>query len=82
MLARGPAAASVFGSEMWPSGRQAIHATRGPRHASHGGGDYAAQMLLGRLRKKGWVYVMDGEGSSVWALTPLGRAILKETEAC
>lgn len=46
----------------------------------NGGGDYAAQMTLGRLRKLGWTstQTMDGHlGSSRWMLTASGRAIAR-----
>lgn len=64
------AAAWQVGSMLWPN-------RRGRTCAVQGGGDYAAQMLLGRLRKKGWVRVADGTGSSEWTLTSLGRRELK-----
>jgi hypothetical protein len=53
--------AGELGSYLWPK-------RRGRAVSSNGGGDYAAQMLLGRLRKKGLVYVLRGEGSSRWSV--------------
>lgn len=41
--------------------------------AVQGGGDYAAQMLLGRMRKAGLVRTIASEGSSRWEVTSLGR---------
>ena len=39
----------------------------------NGGGDYAAQMLLGRLKKAGLVEYAAGEGSTRWRLSTKGR---------
>lgn len=59
--------ASIVGAVAWP------HRT-GRRFSANGGGDYAAQMLLGRLRRRGFVAVVrGGEGSSMWELTAAGR---------
>ena len=44
----------------------------------NGGGDYAAQMLLGRLRKAGLVDQAPSEGSSLWRITMAGCARLQE----
>lgn len=52
---------------------------RGRGSATQGGGDYAAQMLLGRMRKQGWVRVAHGDGSSQWELTTAGHDIVRET---
>lgn len=54
------------GGAVWPdrTGRIA---------ANGGGGDYAAQMLLGRLKKAGLVEHAPSEGSSRWRLTTDGR---------
>jgi hypothetical protein len=40
--------------------------------SSNGGGDYAAQMLLGRLKKAGLVEHAPSDGSSLWRLTAAG----------
>lgn len=64
-LGSGQRAASEVGAYLWPSPHR-----RGC--ASHGGGYYAAQMLLGRLRKRGLVRVAHGPGSSRWELTESG----------
>lgn len=42
--------------------------------STNGGGDYAAQMLLGRMRKAGLVRTTHSPGSSLWELTRDGRA--------
>jgi hypothetical protein len=47
---------------------------RGRVTSSGGGGDYAAQMLLGRMRKAGLVRAIHSEGSSRWEVTALGRS--------
>lgn len=65
-----PMAASTFGAEMWPN-----RTSKG--FSSGGGGDYAAQMLLGRLRRKGWAQVARGEGSSRWELTAAGKTMCR-----
>lgn len=38
----------------------------------NGGGDYAAQMFLGRLKRAGLVEHAPSEGSSLWRVTPKG----------
>lgn len=40
--------------------------------SSNGGGDYAAQMLLGRLKKAGLVEYAPSEGSTRWRLSAKG----------
>lgn len=50
--------AVLVGGAVWGRNRR----SRGC--SGHGGGDYAAQMLLGRMRKAGLVRVAPGEGSS------------------
>jgi hypothetical protein len=66
---------STFGAQMWPIRR----GTRGGV-SSNGGGDYPAQMLLGRLRKLGWAQVARGEGSSRWELTTAGKKMCRPIE--
>lgn len=56
-----------LGAKLWPQRRGRICAVQG-------GGDYAAQMLLGRLRRQGLVVVINTEGSSKWRLTEKGRS--------
>lgn len=82
-LRRSESSAGMVGAHLWPERR-----SRGT--AVQGGGDYAAQMLLGRLRKKGWTRVAAGEGSSVWEITSIGirdlsvertRRSMRESEA-
>lgn len=67
--------ASIVGAHVWG------HTRKGHVVASQGGGDYAAQMLLGRMRKRGWVRVLDGEGSSMWAATRKGLVDWSESIA-
>lgn len=57
------------GDAVWPE-RAAIRGGRGV--SSNGGGDYAAQMLLGRLKKAGLVEHAPSEGSSRWCITRKG----------
>lgn len=80
LLARRPMTAGELGNELW---RTAMR--RGRIASASGGGDYAAQMLLGRLRKAGLArtkYAGPGwAGCSVWELTEAGvkaavRAVL------
>jgi hypothetical protein len=52
---------------------QAVWSDRTGRIAAgRGGGDYAAQMLLGRLKKAGLVEHAPSQGSALWRLTPDG----------
>ena len=46
---------------------------RGRVTAATGGGDYAAQMLLGRMKKAGLVRHATSERSTLWELTATGR---------
>lgn len=62
---------SLFGEAVMPE-------RAGRRSSVNGGGDYAAQMYLGRLRKLGLARVLPGDGSSRWALTSEGRIKLAE----
>lgn len=56
------------GNAVWPD-----REVRGGRGVSvNGGGDYAAQMLLGRLKKAGLVEHATSEGSSRWRLSTKG----------
>jgi hypothetical protein len=61
------ACAGDFGAEMWP-------ARTSKTTSNGGGGDYAAQMLLGRLRKAGFVRVQPRSITSIWELTALGHS--------
>lgn len=45
----------------------------------NGGGDYAMQMLLGRMRKRGLVRVLPGPGASRWTLTAAGTQLAVRT---
>lgn len=63
--------ADFVGDAVWP-------VRRGRITSSGGGGDYAAQMLLGRLRKRGLAEVTSaGKGASKWCLTAAGRRVLE-----
>lgn len=70
VLKRGPTSAGIVGSRLWPDRK-----TRGT--AVQGGGDYAAQMLLGQMRRNGLVRVQHGDGSSIWELTECGGRVLE-----
>jgi hypothetical protein len=56
------------GVAVWPE--REIRFGRGV--SSNGGGDYAAQMLLGRLKKQGLVEYAASDGSTRWRLSPTG----------
>ena len=62
------------GGAVWPdrTGRIA---------ASGGGGDYAAQMLLGRMKKAGLVEHAPSEGSSRWRLSQGGLTAVRARAA-
>jgi hypothetical protein len=62
------AAAGCVGAAVWPD--RDVRGGRGV--SSNGGGDYAAQMLLGRLKKAGLVERAPSEGSTRWCLTRKG----------
>jgi hypothetical protein len=62
------AAAVEVGAVIWP-------VRVGHTVAAQGGGDYAAQMLLGRLRKQGLARTLNTDGSSRWSLTTKGRGV-------
>ena len=67
----GPMDAGTFGADLWRNRK------RGRVSSVNGGGDYAAQCFLGRLRKLGLARTTDdNEGSSRWEITPKGRAEL------
>ena len=57
------------GNAVWPD--RVIRGGRGV--SSNGGGDYAAQMMLGRLKKDGLVEYASSEGSTRWRLSAEGR---------
>ena len=62
-------AAGEVGASVWPE--REVRFGRGV--SSNGGGDYAAQMLLGRLKKAGLVEYATSEGSTRWCLSAKGR---------
>lgn len=66
------------GNAVWPD-----RVIRGGRGVSvNGGGDYAAQMLLGRLKRAGFVEHAPSDGSSRWRLTEKGlREVHKMNES-
>lgn len=66
-LVTGPQSAGDVGQAVWPE-RERV------RVANHGGGDYAAQMLLGRLKRAGLVRHAPSDGSTLWEITNAGRA--------
>lgn len=63
----GPSSADMVGVAVWEGKK------RGRVTSSGGGGDYAAQMLLGRMKKAGLVRLALSLGSSRWEVTELGR---------
>jgi len=65
-LLTGPQSAGNVGQAVWPD-RERV------RVANHGGGDYAAQMLLGRLKRASLVRHAASEGSTLWEITRAGR---------
>lgn len=65
----GPTSADMVGAHVW-RGMQ-----RGRVTSSGGGGDYAAQMMLGRMKRAGLVRHAQSEGSTRWEVTELGRAM-------
>lgn len=63
--------ASSIGSVIWRDlERHNVYAR------SNGGGDYAMQMMLGRMRRSSLVRTSNSEGSSRWHITPEGRTYL------
>ena len=64
------------GDAVWPGG----NGRKGRVSAGTGGGDYAALMLLGRLRNRGLVAgrTPSGEGSTRWYLTAAGMTRVHE----
>lgn len=70
LFEHGPVGATVFGAEFWRDRK------RGRVISSCGGGDYAAQMFLGRLKRLGLARHAASDGSTLWELAPLGRASL------
>jgi hypothetical protein len=70
----GSMTAGELGARLWPN-------RTGRGVSSNGGGDYAAQMLLGRLRSRNLVGTINSDGSSVWALTGSGWHHVRKLEA-
>lgn len=64
----GPSPADPVGGVVWRDVK------RGRVTPPGGGGDCAAQMLLGRMRSLGLVRRARSEGSTLWEITDLGRA--------
>jgi DNA-binding transcriptional regulator PaaX len=58
------------GEAVWPE-------RAGRISASGGGGDYAAQMLLGRMKKAGLVEHAPSDGSARWRLSHKGLAAVR-----
>lgn len=67
LAANGPQSADMVGTIVWKGKK------RGRVTSSGGGGDYGAQMLLGRMKKAGLVRHARSEGSTLWEVTELGR---------
>lgn len=61
--------ANSVGGAVWPDGPPG----GGKGASAKGGGYYAAQMLLGRLKKAGLVEHAASEGSARWRLSTRGR---------
>ena len=68
----GPSSAAVLDPKFFEGTQDRLRGCR-----IDGGGPYPTQMLLGRLRKKGWAETLHTPGSSVWGITPAGRAVLR-----
>jgi hypothetical protein len=66
------ASSGEVGGAVWP--QRELRGGRGV--SSNGGGDYAAQMLLGRLKKAGLVEYAASEGSSRWRLSTEGQKVV------
>ncbi len=70
LVESGPSSADMVGAAVWRG------IPRGKATSSGGGGDYAAQMMLGRMKKAGLVRHATSEGSTRWEVTALGRAMV------
>ena len=70
----GGVSSGEVGGAVWPE--REIRFGRGV--SSNGGGDYAAQMLLGRLKKAGLVEYAPSEGSTRWRLSTKGLHEVRE----
>ncbi len=68
LAANGPSTADDVGAVVWKGKK------RGRVTSSGGGGDYAAQMLLGRMKKAGLVRHAASIGSTRWEVTSAGLA--------
>lgn len=71
LFSHGPADCFSVGAAAFPD-RDRV------RVANGGGGDYAAQMFLGRLKKRGLVRLASSVGSSRWQLTAAGEKRVHE----
>lgn len=65
LLKHGASDCFLVGNAVWPE-------RAGRISANGGGGDYAAQMLLGRMKKAGLVQHAHSTGSTRWEITPAG----------
>ena len=65
-------AADRYGASCYDVGHAAWPERAGRVASASGGGDYAAQMLLGRLKKAGLVEYAPSEGSTRWRLSQKG----------
>lgn len=66
--------AGEVGAAVWPD--RECRPGRGV--SGNGGGDYAAQMLLGRLKKAGLVEYAKSEGSTRWRLSTKGQTEIRK----
>lgn len=70
LLGDGPMVAVDFGARLWGDRK------RGKTTSMGGGGDFGAQMFLGRLRRLGFARTTHDPGSSRWEITAIGRNAL------
>ena len=71
----GQISADDFGASLWKDKK------RGRVTSSGGGGDYGAQMFLGRLKKRGYARSAHTLGSSLWEATAAGSNALAKAYA-
>lgn len=66
-----PMTAEAFAAKMWPVRFRTVDGGYGGRSK------YAGLMMLGRLRKVGYVEVAPGDGASMWRLTMAGKRMCR-----
>jgi len=69
LLAKQASTSSEVGEHVWPERAEREGAERKVR--------FAAQMLLGRLRRRRLCAALSTTGSTVWAIEPAGRLALR-----